>query len=223
MKTVAIIGASGFIGSFITKKFLQEGYKVRVSATEMTKMDKHNHFDDLPEMRNLEIVPLIVQGNKSLKKFLSNSQVAVHGGTPFLVDIKQTRLETDQVKTMDSNKFLDAIGELGHIERVIMVGSVAPFDTNYSMPWDDAGFAFNLNDKNSLFVSEESDGYKGAKFQPNEAIQNFADANSEIGFKLFSIAPFLDNSSQTNEDEDIQILNFLIKQHPVLEYSKLTK
>ena len=35
MKTVGIIGGSGFIGSHTTKQFLEQGYKVKVSATDI--------------------------------------------------------------------------------------------------------------------------------------------------------------------------------------------
>ena len=34
MKTVGIIGGSGFIGSHTTKKFLKEGYQVKVSVID---------------------------------------------------------------------------------------------------------------------------------------------------------------------------------------------
>ncbi|HEY9184920.1 MAG TPA: NAD-dependent epimerase/dehydratase family protein [Salegentibacter sp.] len=37
MKTVGIIGGSGFIGSYITRKFLQEGFEVKVSVTDINK------------------------------------------------------------------------------------------------------------------------------------------------------------------------------------------
>ena len=37
MKTVGIIGGSGFIGSHTTKQFLKEGYNVKVSATDISK------------------------------------------------------------------------------------------------------------------------------------------------------------------------------------------
>jgi len=33
MKKVGIIGGSGFIGSYVTKEFLNHGYEVKVSTT----------------------------------------------------------------------------------------------------------------------------------------------------------------------------------------------
>lgn len=48
MKTIGIIGGSGFIGSHITKKFLQNNFKVKVSATDISKTEKYNHLKSLP-------------------------------------------------------------------------------------------------------------------------------------------------------------------------------
>lgn len=37
MKKVGIIGGSGFIGSYITKQFLDNGFEVKVSSTDISK------------------------------------------------------------------------------------------------------------------------------------------------------------------------------------------
>jgi UDP-glucose 4-epimerase len=68
MKTVGIIGGSGFIGSHTTKKFLQEGFKVKVSATDISKTEKYNHLKELPNAENLEILPLKVENKNQLKE-----------------------------------------------------------------------------------------------------------------------------------------------------------
>ena len=70
MKTVGIIGGSGFIGSHTTKKFLQEGFKVRVSATDISKKEKYLQLKNLPNAENLEIRPLKVENKKQLKEFI---------------------------------------------------------------------------------------------------------------------------------------------------------
>jgi nucleoside-diphosphate-sugar epimerase len=37
MQTVGIIGGAGFIGSYVTKQFLENGFRVKVSATDISK------------------------------------------------------------------------------------------------------------------------------------------------------------------------------------------
>ena len=44
MKKVGTIGGSGFIGTYNTQKFLNEGYKVKVSTTDLSKKEKYEHF-----------------------------------------------------------------------------------------------------------------------------------------------------------------------------------
>lgn len=47
MKKAAIIGGSGFIGSYVTKTFLANHYSVKVSATDMSKKEKYQHLRNL--------------------------------------------------------------------------------------------------------------------------------------------------------------------------------
>ena len=44
MQTAGIIGGSGFIGSYITKIFLEENYKVKVSSTDINNKSKYEHL-----------------------------------------------------------------------------------------------------------------------------------------------------------------------------------
>jgi hypothetical protein len=81
MKTVGIIGGSGFIGSHVTKKFLAKGHKGRVSATDISNADKYAHLKQLPHAENLEIVPLDVRNKEQISDFINGCQIIVHGGT----------------------------------------------------------------------------------------------------------------------------------------------
>nr|WP_228122761.1 NAD-dependent epimerase/dehydratase family protein [Oceanihabitans sp. IOP_32] len=44
MKKVGIIGGSGFIGSHITKIFLENGFEVKVSTTDISNENKYQHL-----------------------------------------------------------------------------------------------------------------------------------------------------------------------------------
>lgn len=56
MKKIGIIGGSGFIGSHITKKYLEEGFQVRVSSTDINNEEKYKHLKSLANADQLEIV-----------------------------------------------------------------------------------------------------------------------------------------------------------------------
>ena len=69
MKTAGIIGGSGFIGSHVTKRFLEEGFKVKVSATDISATNKYAHLRELPNAENLEILPLNVENRNQVEYY----------------------------------------------------------------------------------------------------------------------------------------------------------
>ncbi|MCY7328967.1 MAG: NAD-dependent epimerase/dehydratase family protein [Saprospiraceae bacterium] len=91
-KGVGIIGGSGFIGSYVTRKFLENGFQVRVSATDLANEDKYRHMRDLPQAEHLEIVPLNTLDAAALQSFVAGCDIVVHSGTPF-------ELETENPQT----------------------------------------------------------------------------------------------------------------------------
>ena len=61
MKKAGIIGGSGFIGSYITKRFLENGFEVKVSATNISKKDKYQHLMNFDYSDHLYISELNVE------------------------------------------------------------------------------------------------------------------------------------------------------------------
>ena len=70
MKKVGIIGGSGFIGSYNTKKFLEEGYMVKASTTDISRKEKYEHLLQLRNSENLEMAQLDVENKTQLMEFL---------------------------------------------------------------------------------------------------------------------------------------------------------
>ena len=91
MKTVGIIGGSGFIGSYNTQKFLNEGYKLKVSTTDISKKEKYEHLLKFQHAENLEIVQMNVENKLDLINFLQGCSIVIHGGTPFQLDVKDPK------------------------------------------------------------------------------------------------------------------------------------
>ncbi len=80
MKTVGLIGGSGLIGSHTTQKFLNEGYNLKVSVTDIKKSEKYQHLFNLENTDNLNISALKVEDLETLKDFISDCEIVVHGG-----------------------------------------------------------------------------------------------------------------------------------------------
>lgn len=213
MKTVGIIGGSGFIGSHTTKRFLQEGFKVRVSATDISKAEKYNHLKSLPNAKNLEIISLKVENKSQLKEFVNGCDIVVHGGTPFKLDVQDPKKELFDPTIEGTKNFLEVINETPNIEKVVFIASVAAYNTNFPMP---AGSkqpndTFDENDK--PFMSEESHPYAQAKFIANQTVEKFINEHPNTDFEVTSVSPVavMGKSLSSREDSTSSGLQFLFK------------
>ncbi|SRX54433.1 NAD-dependent epimerase/dehydratase family protein [Aequorivita sp. CIP111184] len=213
MKTVGIIGGSGFIGSYITKKFLEEGYNVKVSVTDIKKSEKYKHLFNLENSDNLNISALKVEDLEVLKDFISDCEIVIHGGTPFQLDVKDPQTELFDPTIKGTENFLTAASETPLIEKVVIIASVAAYNTNFPMP---AGTKKNTDffDENDLkFTSAESHPYAQAKFIANQTVEKFIKENPNLSFEITSVSPVgvMGKALSTREDSTSTGLQFLFK------------
>lgn len=93
MRIVGIIGASGFIGSHMTKRFLSEGFRVRGSTTNISDNARHAHLSSLEHAENLELRELDCRDLDSTMEFVRGLDVLIHRGTPFQLDFEDPEKE----------------------------------------------------------------------------------------------------------------------------------
>ena len=93
MKQVGIIGGAGFIGSYVTRLFLEAGFSVKVSATDPSKKEKYQHLMQLANADNLQLVELNIENKEALRDFVAGCSIVIHGGTPFQLDVKDPKTE----------------------------------------------------------------------------------------------------------------------------------
>ncbi len=173
MKKVGIIGGSGFIGSHTTRKFLAEGYKVKVSATDISKKEKYEHLKQLPNSENLEIVQLNVENKSQLENFLEGCNIVVHGGTPFQLEVKDPKTELFDPTIKGTENFLEVIQKTDGIEKIVFVASVAAFNTNSPLLPSNRSEGDQISEDDTPFMSEESHPYAQAKFLANQVVEKF--------------------------------------------------
>lgn len=213
MKTVGIIGGSGFIGSHVTKNFLEEGYKVRVSATDISKAEKYTHLKSLPHSENLEILPLKVENKDQLQKFVNGCNIVVHGGTPFFLDFKDAKTELFDPTIEGTKNFLEVVSETPNIEKVVFVASVAAFNTNFPLLPGNKKDGEQISETDAPFMSEESHPYAQAKFLANQTVEKFIDEHPNIDFEITTVSPtaVMGKSLSNREDSTSTGLQFLFK------------
>lgn len=213
MKTVGIIGGSGFIGSHVTKKFLKEGHKVKVSATDISKPEKYKHLKQLPNAENLEIVPLKMENKDQLQSFINGCDIVVHGGTPFQLDVQDPKTELFDPTIKGTENFLEIVQQSPNVEKVVFIASVAALNTNFPMPPDSKGIDDQIDESDTPFISEESHPYGQAKFIANQTVEKFIQDNINTHFEITSVSPvFVVGKPLSNrEDSTSSGMQFLFK------------
>ena len=213
MKTIGIIGGSGFIGSYNTQKFLNEGYQVKVSTTDISNKEKYEHLHGLNNAENLEIVQLDVENKAELLSFLQGCEIVIHGGTPFQLDVKDPKTELFDPTIKGTENFLEAIQKTEGIKKVVFIASVAAFNTHFPLLPETKMDDKPITENDEPFMSEQSHPYGQAKFIANQTVNKFITDNPDLGFEIVSVSPVgvMGKSLSARQDATSTGLQFLFK------------
>ena len=213
MKTVGIIGDSGFIGSYTTQKFLNEGYRVKVSTTDISNKEKYIHLKGLPHAENLEIIPLNVENKEQLRHFVNGCETIVHGGTPFQLDFKDAQTELFDPTIKGTENFLEVISKTPSVKKVVLIASVAAWNTNFPLPAGSKTPTDTFSEKDTPFMSEDGHPYAQAKFIANSTVNEFIEKHPNPNFEITSVSPVMvmGKSLSNREDSTSTGLQFLFK------------
>lgn len=213
MKKVGIIGGSGFIGSYITKAFLDNGFLVKVSATDITRKDKYEHLMALNHSDNLHICELDVTVSATLQDFVTDCDIVIHGGTPFILDFEDAKTQLFDPTIQGTKNFLDVISRTPRIEKVVIIASVAAWNTNFPLPVSGKDFHATFDENDPRFTSTESHPYAQAKFIANQVVKKFIDDNPNLSFEISSVSPVMvmGKAMSAREDSTSSGLQYLIK------------
>lgn len=213
MKTVGIIGGAGFIGSHVTRQFLENGFKVKVSAMGISNKKKICAPVPPPTRENLEIVPLDVQNIAQLKAFAAGCDILVHSGTPFQLEVEDVQRDLLDPTIKGTENFLQVVSETPTVKKVVFVASVAAHNTDFPMPAP--GFAPDhiFTEKDKPYGSQESHPYCQAKYHADQAVRKFTQENPAPGFDIVTVSPVgvMGNQLSGREDSTSMGVQFLFK------------
>ena len=213
MKKVGIIGGSGFIGSYNSQKFLKEGYKVKVSTTDLSKKEKYEHLLKLNNAFNLEIVQLDVEDKQGLIDFLQGCDIVIHGGTPFQLDVKDPQTELFDPTIKGTENFLEAILQTPGIKKVVFIASVAAYNSNFPLLPENKSEDDKFDEQDLPFMSDQSHPYGQAKFIANQTVNKFIADNPNLSFEITSVSPVgvMGKSLSLRQDSTSTGIQFLFK------------
>lgn len=213
MKKVGIIGGSGFIGSYITKTFLENNYQVKVATTDISREDKYQHLMRFKNAENLYISELDVTDKAQLEDFVTDCDYVIHGGTPFILDFQDAETELFDPTINGTQNFLEVIHKTPDIEKVVLIASVAGWNTNFPMPAGGKDFYDTFDETDVRFTSRESHPYAQAKFMANQFVEQFIKDNFNLPFEITSVSPVavMGKALSNRKDSTSSGLQFLIK------------
>lgn len=213
MRKVGIIGGSGFIGSHVTKTFLENGFEVKASTTDVSNEGKYQHLMDLENSENLHISELDVRDKQQLKQFVSDCDVVVHSGTPFQLDVQDAQSELFDPTIKGTENFLDVIINTPSVKKVVIIASVAAYNTNFPLPAGNKSASDTFSENNTPFMSVESHPYAQAKFLANQVVTDFIKKHPKLDFEITSVSPVavFGKSMSQREDSTSTGLQYLIK------------
>ena len=213
MQTVGIIGGAGFIGSYVTKQFLENGYRVKVSATDVSNKEKYAHLSALKNAENMELAPLDVQHLDQLKAFAAGCGLLVHCGTPFQLEVEDPQRDLLAPTIKGTENFLRVVSETPSVKKVVFVASVAAHNTDFPMPAPGFAPAHVYTEKDKPYCSEESHPYCQAKYYADQAVRKFTQENPAPGFDIVTVSPVgvMGNQLSGRADSTSMGVQFLFK------------
>lgn len=213
MKKVGIIGGAGFIGSYVTKQFLANGYEVKVSATDILKTEKYQHLMAFDETDRLHISELNVENKDALRDFVQDCDIVIHSGTPFQLAVEDAQRDLYDPTIKGTENFLEVISGTPSVKKVVIVASVAAYNTNFPMPAEgkSAKDSYDENDKKCML--DDSIPYTRAKFIANQVVENFIETHPKLNFEITSVSPVgvMGKSLSEREDSTSTGLQYLLK------------
>ncbi|MFD2917379.1 NAD-dependent epimerase/dehydratase family protein [Psychroserpens luteus] len=213
MKKAGIIGGSGFIGSHITKQFLDNGFEVKVSTRDLSNLDKYQHLSQLKNANNLSFSELDVEDKNRLEHFVKDCDIVIHSGTPFQLDVEDPKRDLFDPTIKGTENFLEAIHNSPKVKKVVIIASVAAWNTNFPLPAGNKSASDEFSKNDTPFTSEESHPYAQAKFIANQTVNDFIKKYPNLDTEIVSVSPVMvmGKSLSNREDSTSTGIQFLFK------------
>ena len=212
MLTTGIIGGSGFIGSYVTKIFLEENFKVKVSSNYINSKSNYEHLLTLMNAHNLEIFPIDVNHINSIEDFGKGCDILILSGTPFIPEVKDRQTKIIELTVESTRNFLQAISKLQDLKKVVFIGCIAVWNTSF--PFNPETYPSNhiFTELDIPYINEHDHPNAKAKFLAGQEILKFINEHPDLPFEITSISPtWVVGNSLSNVNISSVRMQYLIK------------
>ncbi|KJD34960.1 dihydroflavonol 4-reductase [Tamlana sedimentorum] len=214
MKKLGIIGGAGFIGSHITKLFLEHKFEVKVSTTNISNHEKFTHLTQLKHSNHLHISELDIENKKQLQTFIEDCDIVVHCGTPFQLDVQNAENSLLQPTLNGTQNLLEVIKQTPHLEKVVFMASVAVYNLNFPLPATHKKANDTYSENDIATINPNHHPYAQSKYLANKLVTDFVKSNPDLEVDIISLSPVMvmgkslsNRSDSTSTNIQFQIKN----------------
>ena len=194
---VAVTGASGYIGSWIVRDLMQQGYRVRACVRDVSRVDKIEHlqaFNDDPSLRgSVELAEADLNQPGSYDAPFSGCAGVIHAGAAVGFN-KETPQEVYDGCFTENEHVLASVEKSGSVKRFIFTSSFAavghPRPQGYvftEKDWCDDNRQDQANWSDETIPKNRDIAYAMAKARTEKMIYAAAEKNG--GFEALAILP----------------------------------
>src|SRR3989339_1237244 len=135
-KIAAVTGANGFLGCHIVTRLLRDGYHVKSLVRDKLKAQQ------LPELKNTELVEYQLDNISSIKKAIKNTQLLIHAAALHTRSLAQKKqiLETNVTGTENVIKAIDNIDQFVFVSSIRSLMTTKKSLITETTPYDFAKF-----------------------------------------------------------------------------------
>eukprot|EP00035_Acanthoeca_spectabilis_P016674 m.345577 g.345577 ORF g.345577 m.345577 type:complete len:347 (-) comp16560_c1_seq3:3194-4234(-) len=185
-RVVAVTGASGFIGSWITSSLLEKGHTVRATVRDTSNVEKTAHLTALAEGKpgKLELWQADLLTPGAFDDCFKGAEVVVHSAAVVsnAGAVKDPVKEIVDPSVKGTDNVVQSIIKSGSVSRVVHTSSIAAIQTYDKDP----EHIFTESDWNDWSSEANGDYYGIAKVKAEE---NMRVAGEENGFEVVAINP----------------------------------
>ena len=126
-KTVLVTGGTGYIGSWVVKGLLENGYTVRLTVRDKKKTSKFLHLQEIaqnkPGMLEIHEADLLLP--QSFDDASSGCDAIIHLASPFTLRFKDPKRDLLDPALLGTRNVLDAASRSDTVKKVVLTSSVA--------------------------------------------------------------------------------------------------
>ena len=124
-ETVAVTGASGFVGAHVTKALLAAGYRVRGTVRDAADAGKTAHLGALPNSGSLDLATADLRDERSFDWAFSGCDGICHVASPVSFKPKNPVADIIEPAVEGTLNVLRAAARAGSVRRVVLTSSTA--------------------------------------------------------------------------------------------------